>query len=927
MPFGIPKIIAVSETKLNNSFCNHLDGYKFVQANSDTNAGGVGIFVKNTIDFSVVNDYKLDANVCENIWIEINLTNNKKCVIGVIYRHPLYQISNFQDSFEISLNKLSNNNMNVYICGDINVDLLKCNNQPMIQKYSDMLFSMGCIPLINMPTRITNHSATLIDHIYTNNVKYDIQSYILLHDISDHLPVCALINNMKTRTVSHKNFFRDTRNFVTEKFIEDLASNLFDINEITPTNRLDVNEMSNKFVDIFANTLEKHAPLKKTSRKQKKLQQKPWITKAILISVKKKNKLYEQFLKGDREAEKLYKVYRNKLTHLKEISKKMYYNDIINKAKHDSSLIWRVINDILKFKKKSSNCSIEKLVNENGEIIQHPQEVAELFNQHFSGIGSKVAKKAPPISSDCNFSTLSFIKRNSSSLFFHPITEQEVLIHLRELNSSKSSGLYGIPIKYVKMSSLIIAPVLTHLYNCCITVGTFPDVFKLAEIIPLYKKGSNETCSNYRPISLLSPFSKIFEKCLYKRIVEFFNKHNLFNQNQFGFRENCSTSHAVSEICSDFYENRDAGNITCSIFLDLEKAFDTVNHTILLSKLCEYGVRGLPLNLLESYLSNRRHFTVVNGCKSTCQNLHCGVPQGSTLGPLLFIIYINDLPLVSKLRTRLFADDTSLTFSRKSLSNLEVVVNQEMSKIANWMSLNKLSINYNKTEFLVISNNNKQLKLKLMINNKEIKQKQEIKYLGVIIDNKLSWKAHIKLVCSKLAKGCYALIKLRNLTNVNTLKIIYYSMVYTHIQYCIAVWGTAYKSSLLPLEKMQKKILKIMAKASFTAPSLPLFLKYNFLKVQDIFKLEIAKLMHGIYKNLNKPQFSRFKSISTRHAYNTRHAAKKNYCLPTVKTNFGKSTLQFVGPKIWQDVPSALKSLPISLFKKRYKSYLNSLYI
>ena len=184
--------------------------------------------------------------------------------------------------------------MDFYICGDINVDLLKCNNQPMIQKYSDMLFSMGCIPLINMPTRITNHSATLIDHIYTNNVKYDIQSYILLRDISDHLPVCALINNMKTRTVSHKNFFRDTRNFVTEKFIEDLASNLFDINETTPTNRLDVNEMSNKFVDIFVNTLEKHAPLKKTSRKQKKLQQKPWITKAILISVKKKNKLYEQ---------------------------------------------------------------------------------------------------------------------------------------------------------------------------------------------------------------------------------------------------------------------------------------------------------------------------------------------------------------------------------------------------------------------------------------------------------------------------------------------------------------------------------------------------------------------------------------------------------------------------------------------------------
>ena len=287
----IPEIIAVSETKLNHSFSNHLDGYNFVQANSSTKAGGVGIFVKNTIDFSVVNSYNLNVNACENIWIEVNLTDNKKSVIGVIYRHPSYQISDFHDNLEISLNKLSNNNINYYICGDINVDLLKCDNQPMIQKYNDMLFSMGCIPLINMPTRITHHSATLIDHIYTNNVKCDIQSHILLHDISDHLPVCALINNLKTRALSHTSLMRNTKNFDTERFILDLEFKLYGINEITPSNRVDVNEMFNKFVDIFSKTLEKHAPLKKASRKQLKLQQKPWITKAILISIKKKEQI------------------------------------------------------------------------------------------------------------------------------------------------------------------------------------------------------------------------------------------------------------------------------------------------------------------------------------------------------------------------------------------------------------------------------------------------------------------------------------------------------------------------------------------------------------------------------------------------------------------------------------------------------------
>ena len=196
------------------------------------------------------------------------------------------------------------------------------------------------------------------------------------------------------------------------------------------------------------------------------------------------------------------------------MSKKLYYNDIINKAKHNTAFIWKVINNILKFKKKSSNCSVEKLVDSNGNTVEDSQVIADLFNHHFSEIGLKVAKKAPSPSSDCNFTVLSFIKKNPSSLFLSPITEQEVLIHLGDLNPSKSSGIYGIPVKYVKMSSLIIAPVITKLYSCCLTLGTFPDALKLAEIIPLYKKGPKELYSNYRPISLLSPFSKIFEKCL-----------------------------------------------------------------------------------------------------------------------------------------------------------------------------------------------------------------------------------------------------------------------------------------------------------------------------------------------------------------------------------------------------------------------------
>ena len=371
----------------------------------------------------------------------------------------------------------------------------------------------------------------------------------------------------------------------------------------------------------------------------------------------------------------MYKEVGNKLTHTKELAKKQYYNGIIDKAKHNTALIWKVINDILKYKVKSSHCIVDKLMDENGQTIQDPQAIADKFNLHFSQIGSKTADKTSSPSTNCNFSVLTFIKSNPSSLYLSPITEQEIRLYLHDLNSSKSSGIFGIPIKFVKMSSEIIAPLLTKLFNQCFSKGIFPESLKLAEIKPIHKKGPKECLSNYRSSLLLSPFSKILEKCIYTRLYHFLQKHNLFNKNQFGFRQNCSTSHAVSEICNDFLQNRDAGEIFCGIFLDLEKAFDTINHEVLLLKLQKYGVRGLAFDLFQNYLNHRKHYTVINGRKSIYNYSNCGIPQGSILGPLLFIIYMNDLPAVSNFRTRLFADDTSLTISNKSSKTLQQVVN------------------------------------------------------------------------------------------------------------------------------------------------------------------------------------------------------------------------------------------------------------
>ena len=253
---------------------------------------------------------------------------------------------------------------------------------------------------------------------------------------------------------------------------------------------------------------------------------------------------------------------------------------------------------------------------------------------------------------------------------------------------------------------------------------------------------------------MLSPFSKIFEKCIYSQLIDYLNKKKLITNCQYGFRSNYSCSMAVSKISSEIIKNTDDKKTTCSIFLVLAKAFDTVDHEIPLNKLKLYGIRGLPLQLISSYLSNRKMFTVVSGVTSNNQNITCGVPQGSTLGPQLFTLYVNDLPLATNFDVKLFADDTNLTMSNYKVKDLQTNVNNELENIVDWMRSNKLFLNFTKTEFLLITMSKRQKSFEIKINGHAIQPSSYAKYLGVYIDDKLTWKKHVNTVCSKIGKGC-----------------------------------------------------------------------------------------------------------------------------------------------------------------------------
>ena len=290
------------------------------------------------------------------------------------------------------------------------------------------------------------------------------------------------------------------------------------------------------------------------------------------------------------------------------------------------------------------------------------------------------------------------------------------------------------------------------MFNQCLLEGEFPKCLKIAEVIPIFKKGSATNVSNYRPISLLSQFDKIFEKIIYNRIIDFIEKYNLLSDHQFGFRQNSSTIHAVTYIYDNLIKNVDKGLYSCCIFLDLSKAFDTVDHHILLCKLKNYfGIRGKSLNLIKSYLTNRRQYTKISNNFSDELEINCGVPQGSCLGPLLFLLYINDLPLASQMNTTLYANDTYLMMSDLNLTSLQNRINIELKNIDFWLKKNKLSLNFSKSTFLLIHKQpSRTIKstFEIKINDIMLTRPPIVKYLGLFIDQNLNWIPHVKSLSS-----------------------------------------------------------------------------------------------------------------------------------------------------------------------------------
>ena len=917
-------IIAVTETwaDANTENAINISGYNKIMKPRDkhvaSRGGGVALFYSSDLAINVKQRHDISGpeNIIECLFVQISQTqlSVKDIIVGVVYRRPGTSMTDFNETFAVLLSKINAENRPCYILGDFNIDLLNTNN--CNQLFLNSLLSSGFYPVIDRPTRIREETATLIDNIFVNIHNNQTQSGIWLADITDHLPIYCTLPYDHKPVPRGKTAYISKRTYSVENMIR--FKNDLEIMDWSPVFQAEgINNKFDKFNNIITELHDKYFPLVLTMLKTKNLY-KPWLSSSILNSIKKKNNLYKSFIRSHSPTIKAkYLKYKNKLVSIIRQAEKDYYANRLSEVRDNTSKTWKVMNEMCG--RNSAHKEIDQ-IKTNDSIIEDPQEIANKFNEFFANVGPNLAKTIPTTTKQ----PVDFMKGNFlDSMYLSPTNEYEVSDIISKLKNTNSRGFDDIPVKLIKNSSSVICNILAYLNNQSFLDGTFPDLLKIAKVVPIHKSDDVKNIPNYRPISVLSAFSKISEKLMCARLNKYILDKSILHPNQYGFREKLSTAMALLKLTDDISRSIDDGNITVGVFIDLAKAFDTVDHKILLGKLNHYGIRGIANNWFASYLTNRMQYVACNKHHSTRLPIECGVPQGSILGPILFLLYINDLNQISSiLRTIMFADDTNLFLSGKNINVLEQLFNKELEVLTTWFNTNLLSLNIKKTSYIIFSNRKKP-SINIMLSGTSIKIVDDTKFLGVIISSNLNWNKHIDVVLNKISKTTGIISKVRHLLPRFGTRTLYVTLVEPYLSYCNIVWAQSKPTTYLDkIFRTQKKYCRLITFSHFQAHSEPLFRQLSLLNIYQLYQYQLGLFMFQQLRGLTpSPGLFSFVTNASIHDHFTRQHAKLH--IKPCRTKKRRMTVVFQGPNLWNTLPPTLtECTSLTLFRKKMKTYL-----
>lgn len=890
-------IFGITETHLNDvtdSSLFSVDGYTFIRKDRMTGiGGGVGCFIRSDIDWQRRSD--LESPEIESIWIEVFQKNTSSILICITYRppdtskhlHPEFN-DKLSDILEIGLAE----NKETIIIGDINCDFLKPTNNKSIK---EILKRFGFKQIIKHATRITNLSNTLIDVILTTREDRISDHNVFPVSISDH-DLTAGIRKMNcskfmARKVTSRNYRKYNKNDFKSELRQQPWSNILNFN--------DADGAWSTFKSVFRAIVDKHAPLVERNVRGKDC---PWLTDDIRSKMKDRDYHLRKARKTNLgEDWATYHKLRNNVTLKIKTSKANHKRETLRETITKPKQFWQRIKKCIGKSKAKSETKPSVIV--NGTLSTDKQEICSGFCHFFTHIGKTLQKLLP-------FSETSIWKKHDHSTIkrelnpndhrftFQKVTTETIMKKIASLNSSKSPGYDDIPVQFLKDGAEEIAPTIACLINNCLASSVFPTAEKIAKITPIHKGESKQKIGNYRPISVLTCFSKLFELIVHEQVYSYLEANQFLNSSQFGFRKNRSTQHAVTILTDHIRRGIDNSILTGAAYIDLSKAFDTVDHGCIISKLKCYGIAGRELSWFESYLFNRKQFVVLDNTKSPMESVLCGVPQGSVLGPLLFVILMNDISsALSDCKILMYADDTVIYTSHANLDTVVAELNKDLDNLSNWFYMNNLIVNFKKgkTEYMIFGTARKLKNLdpvKVETKGITLNRTTTYKYLGVTLDQSLNYIDHLDAMYKKASARLSLLTKVRQYMSPFVAESVFKATVSPIMFYC----------SNLFVYKDHQRLQHLQDRANCIVYGRK---SYPWRSVKNEMKLRCAV---DVFKCLNGLNPENFREYFTRlHHCKITRGNNSLIILPKVRTESGRRSFKYQGAYIYNNLSKSVR--------------------